>query len=71
MVEVTYPRTANNDKELTVVRGEFLEVIDDTRYDAYLAAKLLYNYWIIYKARGYFPCNQLYQEVAGSSYMKV
>lgn len=27
IVQVTYPRTANNDKELTVVRGEFLEVI--------------------------------------------
>lgn len=26
VVQVTYPRTANNDKELTVVRGEFLEV---------------------------------------------
>jgi epidermal growth factor receptor kinase substrate 8 len=26
LVQVTYPRTANNDKELTVVRGEFLEV---------------------------------------------
>lgn len=31
IVQVTYPRTANNDKELTVVRGEFLEVVDDTR----------------------------------------
>jgi len=31
IVEVTYPRTANNDKELTVARGEFLEVLDDTR----------------------------------------
>jgi len=31
VVRVTYPRTANNDKELTVVRGEFLEVVDDTR----------------------------------------
>merc|ERR1712012_1016749 len=30
-VRVTYPRTANNEKELTVVRGEFLEVIDDSR----------------------------------------
>lgn len=28
IVQVTYPRTANNDKELTVVRGEFLEVLD-------------------------------------------
>lgn len=28
---MTYPRTANNDKELTVVRGELLEVLDDTR----------------------------------------
>lgn len=27
VVQVTYPRTANNDKELTVVRGEYLEVI--------------------------------------------
>lgn len=26
IVQVTYPRTANNEKELTVVRGEFLEV---------------------------------------------
>ena len=26
IVQVTYPRTANNDKELTVFRGEFLEV---------------------------------------------
>lgn len=26
IVQVTYPRTANNDKELTVVRGEYLEV---------------------------------------------
>lgn len=26
IVEVTYPRTANNEKELTVVRGEYLEV---------------------------------------------
>ncbi|KAJ8969518.1 hypothetical protein NQ317_002207 [Molorchus minor] len=31
IVQVTYPRTANNDKELTVVRGEFLEILDDTR----------------------------------------
>lgn len=31
IVQVTYPRTANNDKELTVVRGEFLEVLDDSR----------------------------------------
>jgi epidermal growth factor receptor kinase substrate 8 len=31
IVQVTYPRTANNDKELSVVRGEFLEVLDDTR----------------------------------------
>lgn len=29
IVQVTYPRTANNDKELTVVRGEFLEVCID------------------------------------------
>jgi len=26
IVQVTYPRTANNEKELTVTRGEFLEV---------------------------------------------
>lgn len=31
IVQVTYPRTANNDKELTVVRGEYLEVIDNSR----------------------------------------
>ena len=31
VVRVTYPRTANNEKELTVVRGEFLEVIDDSK----------------------------------------
>lgn len=31
VVQVTYPRTANNDKELTVARGEYLEVIDDSR----------------------------------------
>lgn len=29
--QVTYPRTANNEKELTVVRGEFLEILDDSR----------------------------------------
>lgn len=26
VVQVMYPRTANNDKELTVLRGEYLEV---------------------------------------------
>lgn len=26
IVQVTYPRTANNDKEMSVMRGEFLEV---------------------------------------------
>jgi len=31
IVQVTYPRTANNEKELTVIRGEFLEVVDDSR----------------------------------------
>ncbi|GLH12900.1 Epidermal growth factor receptor kinase substrate 8-like protein 2 [Gryllus bimaculatus] len=31
IVQVTYPRTANNDKELTVIRGEYLEVVDDSR----------------------------------------
>lgn len=31
VVQVTYPRTANNEKELTVGRGEYLEVLDDTR----------------------------------------
>lgn len=31
IVRVTYPRTANNDKELTVIRGEFLEILDDSR----------------------------------------
>ena len=29
IVQVTYPRTANNDKELTVVKGEYLEVNTD------------------------------------------
>lgn len=31
VVQGTHPRTANNDKELSVVRGEFLEVLDDSR----------------------------------------
>jgi len=31
VVQGTYPRTANNEKELTVVRGEFLEVVDSSR----------------------------------------
>lgn len=31
IVQVTYPRTANNDKEMTVVKGEFLEILDDNR----------------------------------------
>lgn len=31
IVHVTYPRTANNEKEMTVHRGEVLEVLDDTR----------------------------------------
>lgn len=31
IVQVLFPRTANNEKELTVFRGEFLEVIDDSR----------------------------------------
>ncbi|KAG8181094.1 hypothetical protein JTE90_016606 [Oedothorax gibbosus] len=31
IVQVVYPRTANNDKELTVIRGEILEVMDDSR----------------------------------------
>ncbi|XP_037812642.1 uncharacterized protein LOC119604231 isoform X1 [Lucilia sericata] len=31
IVLVTYPRTANNDKELSVVRGEYLEILDDSR----------------------------------------
>ncbi|XP_013773174.2 epidermal growth factor receptor kinase substrate 8-like protein 2 isoform X4 [Limulus polyphemus] len=30
-VVVLYPRTANNDKELTVVKGELLELLDDSR----------------------------------------
>merc|ERR1712001_650236 len=42
-VRVTYPRTANNEKELTVVRGEFLEVIDDSR-----------NWWKCRNSRGQF-----------------
>jgi hypothetical protein len=28
---VTYPRSASNDKELSVLRGEFLEILDDSR----------------------------------------
>uniref|UniRef100_A0A0P4VUF5 Putative epidermal growth factor receptor kinase substrate n=1 Tax=Rhodnius neglectus TaxID=72488 RepID=A0A0P4VUF5_9HEMI len=31
IVQVTYPRTANNDKELSVIRGEYLQVLDDSR----------------------------------------
>ncbi|CAG0887477.1 unnamed protein product [Darwinula stevensoni] len=31
IVQVTYPRTGNNSKELTVERGEYLEVLDDSR----------------------------------------
>ncbi|XP_064476706.1 epidermal growth factor receptor kinase substrate 8-like isoform X2 [Ornithodoros turicata] len=31
VVQVVYPRTANNDKELTVMRGEYLEILDDSR----------------------------------------
>ncbi|CAG2109356.1 unnamed protein product [Medioppia subpectinata] len=31
IVRVLFPRTANNDKELTVIRGEILEVLDDSR----------------------------------------
>lgn len=31
VVQVMYPRTANNEKELTVVRGEYLEILDDNR----------------------------------------
>lgn len=31
IVQVTYPRTANNDKELTVVRGEYLEVSNNSQ----------------------------------------
>jgi len=41
IVQVTYPRTANNEKELSVVRGEFLEVIDDSR-----------NWWKTRNSRG-------------------
>ncbi len=41
IVQVTYPRTANNEKELSVVRGEFLEVIDDSR-----------NWWKCRNSRG-------------------
>ncbi|KAK2725043.1 epidermal growth factor receptor kinase substrate 8-like [Artemia franciscana] len=41
IVQVTYPRTANNDKELTVVRGELLEVIDDSK-----------NWWKCRNSRG-------------------
>ncbi|XP_054715362.1 epidermal growth factor receptor kinase substrate 8-like [Uloborus diversus] len=31
IVQVVYPRTANNEKELTVIRGEILEILDDSR----------------------------------------
>jgi hypothetical protein len=31
VARVTYPRTASNDKELSVRRGEFIEVLDDSR----------------------------------------
>ncbi|XP_061396277.1 epidermal growth factor receptor kinase substrate 8-like protein 2 [Musca vetustissima] len=31
VVVVCYPRIANNDKELSVVKGEYLEIIDDSR----------------------------------------
>jgi epidermal growth factor receptor kinase substrate 8 len=31
IVRVLFPRTANNDKELTVIRGEILEILDDSR----------------------------------------
>ena len=41
VVQVTYPRTANNEKELSCVRGEFLEVIDDSR-----------NWWKTRNSRG-------------------
>jgi len=43
VVQVTYPRTANNEKELSVVRGEFLEVLDDSR-----------NWWKCRNSRGQF-----------------
>lgn len=31
IARVSYPRTASNDKELSVLRGEFLEILDDSR----------------------------------------
>lgn len=31
MVVVCYPRMANNDKELSVMKGEYLEILDDSR----------------------------------------
>jgi len=31
IVRVLFPRTANNNKELSVVRGEILEILDDSR----------------------------------------
>lgn len=40
VVTVTYPRTANNDKELTVFRGEYLEV----SYQPFQATQTCYKY---------------------------
>lgn len=45
IVQVTYPRTANNDKELTVVRGEYLEVF---RY-LIINLALIFNFYLDYR----------------------
>ena len=43
IVQVTYPRTANNDKELTVVRGEYLEVSWDLSLGVLLVSVISFN----------------------------
>lgn len=43
VVQVTYPRTANNDKELTVARGEYLEV--NINYKFCLTIFIVFFFW--------------------------
>lgn len=47
IVQVTYPRTANNDKELTVIRGEYLEVRLITKEIIFLFYVVLIQYTIV------------------------